>query len=275
MTKKKIDSAEIDLKLLENQPEKLVGKKIFKLYQVRGLIHCNKKEYDLAIKNYETAIALTKKIQNNFALEYLYKLIIEAYEKKGDKKLTEEYIQKRKFLSDNLRKIRENSTESTVKELVKHKEKKAKSKIQYLMYYICAGILIVIVLLLFITIKIRKERKKIMQKEKETNILSKKLNLAFDEVVQLAKNNDSEFLTRFVEVYPDFFPALQQIEPQMQNSELKFCALLFLNFSSKDIATYTFVQPQSIQTRKNRLRKKLNIPSNEDINIWMKNINKK
>jgi hypothetical protein len=92
-------------------------------------------------------------------------------------------------------------------------------------------------------------------------------------VVRLAKNNDPEFLTRFQEVYPNFFPKLLQIEPQLQNSELKFCALLFLNFSSKDIATYTFVQPQSIQTRKNRLRKKLNISSEEDIYIWMKNMN--
>lgn len=272
---KKIDAAETDFKLLGSRPEKLSGNRIFKLYQVRGLIHYNKKEYDPAIKNYEKAIALAKEVQNTFALQYLYELIIEVYEKKGDKKRIQEYCEKYESLSDSLRKVKENSIESTVKELIKHKEKKSTSKIRFLVYYICAGVLVVIALLLFITIKIRKEHKKLVQKEQETKILSQKLNIAFDEVVQLAKNNDSEFLTRFVEVYPDFFPRLFQIEPQMKNSELKFCALLFLNFSSKDIATYTFVQPQSIQIRKNRLRKKLNIPSNEDIYIWMKNINDK
>lgn len=275
ISEKKIDSAETDLKLLGSRPEKLFGSRIFKLYQVRGLIHYNKKEYEAAIENYEKAIALAKEVQNTFALQYLYELIIEVYEKKGDKKRTQEYCEKYESLSDSLRKNKENSIESTVKELIQHKEKKSTSKIRFLVYYICAGVLVVIALLLFIIIKIRKERKKLAEKEKETKILSQKLNIAFDEVVQLAKNNDSEFLTRFVEVYPDFFPRLLQIEPQMKNSELKFCALLFLNFSSKDIATYTFVQPQSIQIRKNRLRKKLNIPSNEDIYIWMKNINDK
>ncbi|WP_449398264.1 hypothetical protein [Chryseobacterium wanjuense] len=101
----------------------------------------------------------------------------------------------------------------------------------------------------------RKKNKILNVKEQETKVLTQKLNVAFEEVIQLAKNNDPEFLARFQEVYPNFFPKLLQIEPQLQNSELKFCALLFLNFSTKDIASYTFVQPQSIQIRKNRLEK--------------------
>jgi hypothetical protein len=32
---------------------------------------------------------------------------------------------------------------------------------------------------------------------------------------------------------------------------------------------YTFVTPKAVQNRKNRIRKKLNIPSEEDINVWI------
>ncbi|MFN1219004.1 hypothetical protein ACKW6Q_18710 [Chryseobacterium kwangjuense] len=272
LDQEKTASAEAALKLVESRSEKLAGNQLYKLYQVRGLLHCCKNENDLAIKNYEKAIALAKEIQNNYSLQYLYNLIIAVYKKKGDQKMAQKYLEKSKLLNDSLRKTKETSIEPTVKELIKYKEKKSISKIQFLVYYICAGVLIVIILLSFVIIKIRKGKKKLMQKEQETHLLNQKLSLAFNEVVQLAKNNDPEFPTRFVEVYPDFFPKLLQIEPQMQNSELKFCALLFLNFSSKDIATYTFVQPQSIQTRKNRLRKKLSIRSDEDIYVWMKNV---
>jgi DNA-binding CsgD family transcriptional regulator len=58
----------------------------------------------------------------------------------------------------------------------------------------------------------------------------------------------------------------------MQIGDLTFCAYLYLNFSSKDIAQYTFVTPRAVQIRKNRLRKKLNINSEEDIYLWIKNI---
>ena len=99
--------------------------------------------------------------------------------------------------------------------------------------------------------------------------LEQKVNVAYDEVVQLAKNNDPAFFGKFREVYPEFCDKLLKINPGLVNSELKFCALLFLNFSTKEIATYTFVQPRAVRIRKIRIRKKLNIPSDQDINVWM------
>lgn len=108
--------------------------------------------------------------------------------------------------------------------------------------------------------------------KKENKELQQKLNTAFDEVVQLAKENSSEFLLRFQEVYPNCYNKLVHLYPDLQTSEIKFCAMLYLNFSTKDIAEFTFVTPKAVQNRKNRLRKKLNISSDEDLNIWMKKI---
>ncbi|MBN9337366.1 MAG: hypothetical protein J0I88_05890, partial [Chryseobacterium sp.] len=71
------------------------------------------------------------------------------------------------------------------------------------------------------------------------------------------------------EVYPDFCNKLQMTYPDLLNSELAFCAYLKLNFSTKEIATYTFTAIKSVQNRKNRIRKRLNIPSEEDIYIWI------
>src|SRR5690554_7395740 len=94
-------------------------------------------------------------------------------------------------------------------------------------------------------------------------------------IIQLAKNNDPAFLGRFKEVYPEFCKSITEIYPDIKTSELIFCAYLKLNFSTKDIASYLFLLPKTIQNRKNRIRKKLNIPSEEDLYTWMDNLDRK
>ncbi|WP_143736275.1 helix-turn-helix transcriptional regulator [Moheibacter sediminis] len=114
------------------------------------------------------------------------------------------------------------------------------------------------------------ENKNLQMTKKENKELQQKINTSFDEVIQLAKENSSEFLIRFQEVYPHCYYKLVHLYPDLQTSEIKFCAMLYLNFSTKDIAEFTFVTPKAVQNRKNRLRKKLNISSDEDLNVWMK-----
>ncbi|KFF74787.1 hypothetical protein HX13_12280 [Chryseobacterium sp. P1-3] len=98
--------------------------------------------------------------------------------------------------------------------------------------------------------------------------LKSKINDSFDELVSLAKKNDSTFLTRFQEIYPDFCPKLLDINPKLGASELAFCAMIKLNFTSKEIAEYTFIQHKSVQQKKHRLRKKLNVPSDQELFIF-------
>lgn len=92
----------------------------------------------------------------------------------------------------------------------------------------------------------------------------------YKDLITLAKNNNVEFVTLFNELYPKFFKELLTINPKMRSSELEFCAMAFLNFTTKNIAEFTSVTVRAVQVRKNRLRKKLNIPSDLDFNIWMR-----
>lgn len=89
----------------------------------------------------------------------------------------------------------------------------------------------------------------------------------FKEVIQLAKENSSEFLTRFNEYYPHFSEELLKVFP-LKISEIRFCAYIYLNFSTKEIAEYTFTSVRTVQTKKYNLRKKLNIPGDMDIYVW-------
>ncbi|CAI8813704.1 helix-turn-helix transcriptional regulator [Chryseobacterium sp. IT-36CA2] len=92
---------------------------------------------------------------------------------------------------------------------------------------------------------------------------------AKEELIILSKNNTSGFFLKFKEMYPEFCEKLLQIKPDLINSELKFCAYLKLNFSTNEIAKCNKVTAGAIQIRKNRLRKKLNIPAGKDIYLWI------
>lgn len=91
---------------------------------------------------------------------------------------------------------------------------------------------------------------------------------AENEILKLAKENSPRLLNRYKTLYPEFFEKLSAIQTHLQNSELIFCIYLKLNFTTKEIATFTYVTPKAIQNRKNRIRKKLNIPSRTDIYKW-------
>lgn len=105
----------------------------------------------------------------------------------------------------------------------------------------------------------------------EHSIENKKMEKdKFDHLIAIAKSNNPAFLLLFGELYPDFIEALKALAPNIRSSEMVFCAMAFLNFSTKNIAEYTYVTIRAVQIRKNRLRKKLEIPSDADFNNWMR-----
>jgi DNA-binding CsgD family transcriptional regulator/3-dehydroquinate dehydratase len=89
------------------------------------------------------------------------------------------------------------------------------------------------------------------------------------EIVELAINNNPAFLTKFNEFDTEFSKNLLNIAPNMVATEIEFCALLKLNFDTKEIARYTKSSVRAVEGKKYRIRKKLGIPSDHDINVWM------
>jgi DNA-binding CsgD family transcriptional regulator len=93
-----------------------------------------------------------------------------------------------------------------------------------------------------------------------------------DEILELARKNDPEFFNRFKESYPEFINKLLIINPSLEASELTFCAMLKLHFTSKEIASYTLIQHRTVQQKKYRIRKRLNIPTETDIYHFFDNL---
>nr|NQU93966.1 hypothetical protein [Bacteroidota bacterium] len=74
-----------------------------------------------------------------------------------------------------------------------------------------------------------------------------------------------EFELRFQEVHSDFYEKLNELFPTLTPNELKLCAFLRLNMSTKDIAAITFLSVNGINIARHRLRKKLNIEQEENL----------
>ncbi len=75
-----------------------------------------------------------------------------------------------------------------------------------------------------------------------------------------------EFEAHFTKVHTQFYKALQEKFPTLTSNEMKLCAFLRLNMSTKDISSITNQSVNSITVARSRLRKKLGIDG-EDVHL--------
>lgn len=208
-----------------------------------------------------------------------------------DKELSIQYLEIANSLNKELSISNQKATAKLVDDLVKSHEKKHQEFVQRVII-ICLSSLILIGLLIYFLINrhkkqifkkeilLKQEQSMVTEKEKEKQTLqwrNKQLRKKvkennFTELIQLAKNNHPEFVTLFKELYPEIVQKLQELNPEMRNSELAFFAMAYLNFSTKKIAQYSYVTIAAVQSRKNRIRKKYNIPSEIDFNKWVQEL---
>jgi hypothetical protein len=159
-------------------------------------------------------------------------------------------------------------------------------------YLIALFLVLLFAILLIIFIIQLNKAELLLRKENEESInmaqqkieeLIKKIELSEDnrspskmeelkEVVQLAVSNNPAFLIKFNIYDPEFCKKLLVLAPTIVAAEIEFCALLRLNFETKEIARYTKMSVRAVEGKKYRIRRKLNIPSDQDINVWMTNI---
>ena len=73
--------------------------------------------------------------------------------------------------------------------------------------------------------------------------------------------NRDEFQLYFAKEHPDFYRGLDEAHSGLTPRDRRLCALISLGLSTKEIASLTFREVRSVETSRNRLRKKLEIPT--------------
>lgn len=84
-----------------------------------------------------------------------------------------------------------------------------------------------------------------------------------------APDNWQEFKYYFEQVHPSFYERLDEISPGITQRQKRLCALLYIGLSTKEISSITFREVRSIESARNRLRKKLEVPAEESIQEFL------
>ena len=101
-------------------------------------------------------------------------------------------------------------------------------------------------------------------KKENVNPLQK---IIFDLQAGADKDVWEEFELRFQQVHLDFYKKLKENYPELTPGDIKLCAFLRLNMTSKDISAITHQNPRTIEVARVRLRKKLNL-TNTEVNLY-------
>ncbi len=67
------------------------------------------------------------------------------------------------------------------------------------------------------------------------------------------------FKTYFEQTHQNFFKSLYRAHPDLSPNEVRMCAYIMLNLTTKEIANITNRSPRTVETVKYRLHKKLGL----------------
>jgi len=80
------------------------------------------------------------------------------------------------------------------------------------------------------------------------------------------------FFTHFEDVNPGFTHRLLKGNPKLTQQDVRFIIYLYMNLSNNEIASLLNITPQSCRKRKERIRKKLNLPNDMSLAAYIANI---
>ena len=89
------------------------------------------------------------------------------------------------------------------------------------------------------------------------------------------KNNKklwNDFNLRFAQVNNKFYERLSELHPDLTPTDLKLCALIKLNFNSKEISQILSISEHGVHTARSRVRKKLNLTRDESLSLYIANL---
>lgn len=83
------------------------------------------------------------------------------------------------------------------------------------------------------------------------------------------EDETDKYLMHFEKIHPGFFKTLPVLHPSLTSREIKLCAYLKLNLGHKEIADILHVEPESVRKAKSRMRRKMGLSSDRDIQSYV------
>ena len=124
--------------------------------------------------------------------------------------------------------------------------------------------------------KIKNELSQVMKELDNPHAITelKKMTRSLSEDDNMDKEWEN-FTKHFDKVHSDFVVGLKEKHPGISGNELKLCAYLRMNLSTKEIAQLMNISVRGVEISRYRLRKKLGIPSEKNLFDYLINIQNK
>lgn len=85
-------------------------------------------------------------------------------------------------------------------------------------------------------------------------------------------NNKDEFFAHFEEINNGFLSALQEKHPELNPNDIRFLSYIFMNLTTKEIASLLNITFEACRKRKARIIRKMNLPENINIYAYLSSI---
>lgn len=230
-------------------------------YSVIGKVYKDKKDYKNSIKNFHKALFISNKNGTELNNNQIYHSLKDIYDILNTKDSANFYSNKIEQYELKSLKSKYNSLQEVIS-----KDKKEQENAQNPIWYWIISAISAIICGAFLTFKRKKSK---AEPEVKPEIDRRE---TYHHLMELLEKKDPAFLFTFEKVYPEFSNQLLSKNPDLQQSEIEFCALLKMKLSTKDIARISFIETRTVQNKKYRIRKKLDIPQNVDIYQWIDQI---
>ena len=242
----------------------------FRNLLILGQVYNAKKDGLKALHFLKKAEKIEPKLATNLQEKnMLYKELMESYKTLDSSQQVNNYLHKAKDAELEY----EKSKSSSLKKIINDDLLKERN---YSVYIVTGFSVLLLLSLVFIN-RLHKKNKLLVQQEKlsEHYLQDNKQTIdqeTLSKLIDLLKKNDAAFMTVFHGVFPDFVNKIQAIQPNVVQTEVEFCAYMKLNLTTKEISKILSIEPKSVQAKKYRIRKKLNIPNEVDIYMWFNQI---
>ncbi len=234
-----------------------------------GAIEKKKKNYSKAIDAYNAALLIAKQYQHKYGEKQIYDWIAECYHELKDYKNESLYQSKSQKLNDSLSHSEKITTGEVLKQETKNKNSENSFWSSTKPYYIIGALLSIA---FFIFIKRRFTKKTSVDHITESPVENEEEQLNHETLsllINLAEQDDPSFYLKFNEIFPGFSENLLKISPKLTQSDMEYCAMMKLNFDTKKIATIKRLSVGAVESKKYRIRKKLDISTEENIYVWL------
>lgn len=271
-----LDSAEYFInKSISLSTEKEANHNItFLNYIVLGNIYLERENYKEALRYYKKAETIE---DGKFHInrEELYTKLAETYGKLNQPELKEKYESK---LKDLQLKVAQNRNKSLQKIIQQREDSEINTnntvpESKHTVFWILGGIILSAIV--FFTFRYLKGKEKESFTEEKENF-SKTHSLTpevYENLIALLRKCDPKFILYFEKEFPEFRPWLMNINPNLSETEMELLAMLKIGLATKEIADYKNISYRTVQNMRYRVRKKLHLPTEIELEEWVREKN--